>query len=115
MLENKEEVTATVFIGDQTPAPESAIWVDFLNQKTPVFSGIERIGKKLAYPVIFISVDRPKRGSYTVSGELLIEDPSSTADEEITQIHSQRRERDIRDRPHIWLWTHRRWKHKPPS
>ncbi|MCB0786185.1 MAG: hypothetical protein KDC02_18495, partial [Flavobacteriales bacterium] len=33
---------------------------------------------------------------------------------EITEIHTRRLEADIRRSPEIWLWTHRRWKHRRP-
>jgi lauroyl/myristoyl acyltransferase len=36
--------TATAFIADQTPSPERAYWMTFLNQDTPVFQGTEGLG-----------------------------------------------------------------------
>lgn len=115
MVENRSKVTATAFIADQTPNPSRAYWTTFLNQDTPVFTGTAKISKMLNYPVIYISIKRPKRGSYNMTAELLVEDPSSMTEDEISEIHTKQLEKDIRENPHIWLWTHRRWKYKKQS
>ncbi len=115
MLRDRHLNTATAFIADQTPAPERAYWMTFLNQDTPVFQGTEALSRKLGYPVIYISITRPRRGHYHMQVETLVADPKNTADGEITEIHTRRLERDIVNYPDLWLWTHRRWKHRRPS
>lgn len=115
MLRDRHLLTATAFIADQTPAPERAYWMTFLNQDTPVFLGTEALSRKLGYPVIYISISRPRRGYYRMRAETLVEDPRNTREGEITEIHTRRLERDIQEHPDLWLWTHRRWKHKRPS
>ncbi len=113
MVSAKDQTTATAFIADQTPSNKNAIWLNFLNQKTLVFAGTEKIAKKLDYPVIYVSVRRKKRGLYGIHSELLFENPGETAENEISIAHTQRLERDIQAQPEIWLWSHRRWKHQP--
>ena len=115
MISNRKEVTATAFIADQTPLPKGAYWTTFLNQDTPIFFGTAKIAKKLNYPVIYVSIKRPRRGHYEISAELLIQHPDSLSENEISERHTRRLERDIRENPHIWLWSHRRWKHKNPN
>lgn len=115
MLRDRHLLTATAFIADQTPAPERAYWMTFLNQDTPVFQGTEALSKKLGYPIVFISITRPKRGHYRMAAENLVENPKATADGEATVTHTRRLERDICAHPELWLWTHRRWKHKRPT
>jgi len=113
MVKNRDEINATAFIADQTPSnPEAAYWTNFLNQDTPIFFGTEKIAKKLNYPVIFGNVKRIKRGYYEIFLEMLAEDPKSTKDGEISEIHTRRLEEEIRKQPEIWIWSHRRWKHK---
>lgn len=112
---DKTEGFALGLIADQTPHPERAHWMTFLNQDTPVFLGAERYAQKLNYPVVFMSIQRVKRGHYTVSGELLVEDPNGYSLGEITEIHTKRLEQDILNYPDIWAWSHRRWKHKRPA
>lgn len=115
MAGNRSELTATAFIADQTPSPVSAYWMDFLNQKTPVFQGTGRIAHKFKYPVVYASVKRCKRGSYTVFLEDLCPNPENLEPEDIVARFTRRLEEDIKAMPETWLWTHKRWKHKPPA
>lgn len=111
MIRDRELLTATAFIADQTPPPERAYWMTFLNQDTPVFQGTEALSRKLGFPVVYISITRPARGHYRMAVETLVTDPRNTADGVITTSHTHRLEQDIRKYPDLWLWTHRRWKH----
>lgn len=111
MAKNRKELNATAFIADQSPPPETAYWMTFLNQDTGIFKGTEKIAKKLDLPIVYVSVKRLKRGYYMLDAELL-ETPENAAPGEITTIHTKRLEQDIIDQPETWLWTHRRWKHK---
>ncbi len=112
MVKNKNELTATAFIADQTPPRKNAYWTTFLNQDTPIFGGTAKISKKFNYPIIYISITRPQRGYYAIKSELLIENPDYLSENEISELHTRRLEKDIRQYPSIWFWVHRRWKHK---
>lgn len=114
MVKNRNEVNATAFIADQTPAPENAYWTSFLNQDTPVFWGTEKIARKMNFPVVYVSIKRHRRGRYEIFAETLFEHPKDTVDGEISEAHTRRLEKDIRQQPEIWLWSHRRWKHVRP-
>ena len=115
MAANRKEISATAFIADQTPPPENAYWTTFLNQDTPVFWGTERIARKLNYPVVYVSIQHKKRGHYELFAETICENPASTAEGEISEMHTRRLEKDIENQPENWLWSHRRWKHKRPQ
>lgn len=113
MVAHRSEVTTTAFIADQTPHNlSSAHWMNFLNQDTPVFTGTERIARKLNYPVVYAFVKKVKRGYYEINAEMLVEHPAGTSDGEITELHTRRLEKDIISQPETWLWSHRRWKRK---
>lgn len=112
MLRNRSKSTVTAFISDQTPSPENAHWMIFLNQETPVFKGTEVIAKKLDYPVVYATIKRTGRGYYKVFAEVLVEHPKETKEDYITELHTRRLEQDIINWPEIWIWSHRRWKHK---
>jgi KDO2-lipid IV(A) lauroyltransferase len=115
MLKNRGELNATAFIADQSPLPDRAYWMHFMNQDTPVFLGIEKIALKIRYPIVYITIRRVKRGHYNVFAER-IELPSQLQKTgTITEIHTRRLEADIRSQPENWLWTHRRWKHERPQ
>lgn len=112
MVAKRNEVSATAFIADQTPSPEGAYWTTFLNQDTPVFTGTERIAKKMEYPIVYACIKRVKRGYYQIEAEVLCMNPKETKDGEISEMHTRRLEKDIIAQPEVWLWSHRRWKHK---
>lgn len=115
MVKFRDELNATAFIADQTPAPESAHWMTFMNQDTGVFLGTEKIARKMNYPVVYATVKRIRRGYYEIHAETLFENPKETTDGEITIAHTRKLEKDIRECPELWLWSHRRWKHKRPA
>jgi len=114
MLKNRNTLTATAFIADQSPLPENAYWMEFLNQDTPVFLGIEKISLKIRFPIVYITIRRVKRGYYLVFAERIELPLNLQKSGTTTEIHTRRLEADIRSQPENWLWTHRRWKHKRP-
>ncbi len=114
MVANRNQTTATAFIADQTATADNAYWTTFLNQDTAVFTGPEKLAKKFNYPVVFMNIKRIKRGYYEIYPELLIADSKNTADNEILEKFTNRLEKEILLDPSIWLWSHRRWKHKKP-
>jgi len=115
MIEFKNELTFTVLASDQTPTREDAkYFTTFLNQQTAVFLGIEKLTKVVDCVVIFYRIDVVKRGYYTYTFVPLVEEPKETKPYEITEIHVKYLESLINEKPEYWLWSHRRWKIKPP-
>lgn len=112
MVANRKEITATALIADQTASPLGSHWMTFLHQDTPVHLGPEKLAKKFNYPVVFMNVKRPKRGYYEVVPELLFDKPQEANDNEILEKFMKRLESEIKINPSIWLWSHKRWKHK---
>ncbi|MGD1845970.1 MAG: lysophospholipid acyltransferase family protein [Salibacteraceae bacterium] len=112
MVRDKAELNATAFIADQTPSRRGAHWMQFLNQDTPVFTGTGKIAHKMKYPVVYAGVRRTKRGHYEIELEDLVPNPAEVDPVEILERFNRRLEKDIKELPEIWLWTHRRWKHK---
>ena len=110
----KNEITISVLASDQTPnMHEINYFTTFLNQQTAVFLGIEKIAKMVDSVVMFYRIDVVKRGYYTYTLVPLIEHPKETAQYEITNAHVAYLDKQIKDTPQYWLWSHRRWKYKP--
>lgn len=113
---NKKTLNVTALIADQTPSDwKTGFWLNFLNQETLVFTGPEKMAKMFDYPVVYIKVDRVKRGHYEIKPTLLFDRPKETEEEQITRAFNKMLEEDIRKQPETWLWSHRRWKHKKPN
>jgi KDO2-lipid IV(A) lauroyltransferase len=107
-------LTNTVFAADQTPAHlEAQILIDFLNQKTLVFYGLEKAAKATNYPVIFCDLKRVKRGYYAGDFKLITENPAEEPENAITQKYFSLLEDTINQEPAYWLWSHKRWKNSP--
>jgi KDO2-lipid IV(A) lauroyltransferase len=108
----------TIFLmaADQNPAKaKNTYWVDFLGQKTAFLHGPEKHAKRLNLPIVYIDIIRKKRGFYTIFLTEIIKNPSEYDEGEITQVYATKVEEMIRRYPPNWLWSHRRWKHKPPQ
>lgn len=103
----------TVFGFDQSPHRASkAVWVNFLGRDTAAQFGPERYSKKHDLPVVYGHLDRTKRGYYSIKYELVTDTPNSFEHGKLLQKLYDILEKDVRQKPHLWLWTHKRWKHK---
>tara|TARA_R110002072_G_scaffold39108_4_gene112632 strand:+ start:1737 stop:2594 length:858 start_codon:yes stop_codon:yes gene_type:complete len=112
MLNNKAKAPLYVFMADQSPHKGKIKYRSpFLNRNTPVHLGVENLSKKCNLAVIFIEVERVKRGFYEVEAKLLFDKPNESPEHEITDTHVQALEKLIRKKPEDWLWSHKRWKH----
>lgn len=113
-VEYKDKAHSSVFLIDQTPTRQgSDYFIDFLNQPTLVFKGIEKIAQKTNYPVIYCHIDRVKRGYYAAEFTTLAENPQNSKENELTIQLNKFLEDIIKNKPELWLWSHKRWKHKP--
>ncbi|MCA1762867.1 MAG: lysophospholipid acyltransferase family protein, partial [Flavobacteriales bacterium] len=110
------EITMTYFLADQSPMrSEIKYWTTFLNRETGVYLGAEQVAKKLDMAVVFMDIRKVKRGRYEVEFQLLSKNPKENPEFEITEMHVRALENRIKEDPAWWLWSHRRWKHKPPE
>ena len=112
--ENKDQPTLFIMAADQSPSRvSSAYWFNFLGRPTAFLHGPEKHARNNDSPVIFAEIERVKRGYYELTLSVLAEKPSELDAGEITSRYAQKMEGCIRKHPSDWLWSHRRWKHKP--
>ncbi len=113
MLEHKQGNKLYMFMADQSPHhAKIKYWIPFLNQETPVHIGAEKLSKMLDLAVVFIDIQRVKRGYYEISAQTLFDNPKDTAEHEITDKYFEVLEKIIQKKPENWLWSHKRWKYK---
>ncbi len=99
------------FIADQLPKMEAMNhWLTFLNQDTAVFTGAEKIARRVKASVFYLHMERVSRGKYVARFELMCEDASLLPENELTNEYFRLAEKDICNDPASWLWTHKRWK-----
>jgi len=102
-----------IMAADQSPTNlEESYWFDFLNHYTAWLHGPEKYARKYNWPVIYVDIQKVKRGFYELKLVLLTEDPFSVPEGEITRLYAQHLEKSILQEPAFWLWSHKRWKHK---
>ena len=107
------ELTINGFISDQSPKVEKAHhWGDFMGVKVPIHTGAEMLAKKLDMAVVFFAVKKIKRGYYETTFKTLCIDPNEFKDYEITDMFIKLVEKQIKEAPEYYLWTHKRWKHR---
>jgi len=99
-------------VADQCPGNmQTPYWIDFLGRPTPFASGPEKAARNAHLPVVFASIDKPRRGYYHGTVKLACMDAAELPEGELTTMYVRYLESVIRTRPDMWLWSHRRWKH----
>lgn len=98
-------------IADQVPLWWNIhYWTQFMNRKTPVFTGSERIARKMDTGVWFLNVTRKRRGYYRCDMQPMFSHTADLPEFAVTEKYMRMLEDNIRQRPELWLWTHNRWK-----
>lgn len=114
VLSRKKEGIRNIcgYISDQGPKWKNIhLWLPFLNHEhTPVFTGGERIMRKMNNAVFYVEMSRPKRGYYTATYKLITRTPNALEPDGITRRFFQMLEQTIRREPVYYLWSHNRWK-----
>lgn len=108
---NKGISTIFGYIYDQGPKYRNIhLWLRFMNQDTGVFTGAERVMRKLDNAVFYLDMTRPKRGYYKCTFKLITRHPKELPEQELTRRFFAMLEATIRRAPEYYLWTHNRWK-----
>lgn len=99
------------FMADQTPSFHNIhYWSTFMNQESAVFTGVERIAKQTGFAVVYLDMEKVKRGHYKGTVKLISDKPQDAPEFYITETYIREMERTILRNPAYWLWTHKRWK-----
>lgn len=101
------------FASDQSPKKNKATyWNNFLNNLVPFHTGAEIIAKKYDMAVVYMNVEKVKRGYYLASFELITDKPTKHKDFKITEDFIKLLENQILKAPEYYTWTHNRFKHR---
>ncbi len=100
------------FLSDQTPhSSRVQFGLEFLNQKTPAFTGYNRIPGKENMIFCYAEIIKIKRGKYHIHFiEMHPENETFEGEELVVKFHKML-EKTIRKHPENWLWTHKKWKY----
>jgi KDO2-lipid IV(A) lauroyltransferase len=89
---------------------EKAFWIHFLNHNIPFLHGMEKHARLNNLPVIYIDIQRVKRGYYTVELSVLSNNPIDLVGGALTEMYAGKLESIVLKKPENWLWSHRRFK-----
>lgn len=107
----KDTPTAYIMAADQSPSnARKSYWVDFLGRDTAFLHGPEYYAKKYDIPLVFVDIQRVKRGHYELTLSILADNPTELEDAEITRRYARMLESQIHKKAENWLWSHKRWK-----
>ncbi len=96
---------------DQRPYASSManVEVDFMGRRVWSMTGAAALARKFQMPVLYQSMRRESRGHYKIRYTPLCADASQIPVEALMQQYYVLLERDLRDQPSNYLWTHRRF------
>lgn len=102
-----------MFVADQTPhSSEVTYGLNFLNQKTPVFVGYDKLSTRMDLAFVFCEMKKVKRGYYQINYHRIYPDGEKFIEHEVVKKFHHLLENTINKRPDNYLWSHRRWKYQ---
>jgi KDO2-lipid IV(A) lauroyltransferase len=102
-----------VLLSDQSPKlRKTHYWAKFMGIKVPVHTGAEMLSKKFDLAFVNYKTTKIKRGYYQIEFELISETPKEVENYELTDQYLKITETYIREQPELYLWSHKRFKHK---
>lgn len=115
-FQNQGEVMVSGFLSDQRPGRnQDKYWTSFMNQQTPVQTGMERIARRMGNSVIYLDIQKVKRGYYVGKFFLITPDASEEIENSVIEKYIRKLEESVMREPAYYLWSHDRWKFKKPQ
>ncbi|ASW73353.1 lipid A biosynthesis acyltransferase [Chryseobacterium piperi] len=102
-----------MFVADQSPHVSHVNYgLNFLNQKTPVFIGYDKLATRMDLAFIYCEMKKVKRGFYQVNYHRIYPDGEKFVEHEVVKKFHKLLENTLHKRPDNYLWSHRRWKYQ---
>ncbi len=112
----QDRPVSVLVLSDQAPADgRKSYWMEFLHQSTPILFGVEQMANEFDLTVVYFTMNKIKRGQYSIEFQVLTDDPKSLPYGVLTEKHVQLLEESIIEQPCNWLWSHKRWKRSIPE
>lgn len=115
-IKNNQKLNIQAMYGllsDQSPQlSKTFYWREFFGVKVPIHSGAEMLAKRFDMNMVYIETKKIKRGYYETSFSLITDDAKKYPNYELTDIFIEKVEKQIRNQPEYYFWTHKRFKHR---
>lgn len=102
-------------VADQSPAGNEKSWyfTSFMGiDGTPVFTGPEKIARKLDAVFLYVDMRKNGCGRYSIEFSTLCEHSREMPENSLIDMYLRKTEEVIRNKPEYWMWSHRRWKRR---
>ncbi len=106
-----EKIMVIGFLSDQRAPLENSYVTTFLNQKTHVFTGLERIARQFGFAVVYLDIKKVKRGHYIGDFSVITYDAKLEEENAVLEKYMEKLEETIKYDPAYYLWSHNKWKH----
>lgn len=101
-----------LFLSDQTPLLRPGLhWEKFMGVEVPVHMGAEALARKLDMNILYIHIDKVKRGYYRSTFKEITNDIKIEPKYQPTRNFLNLVEEQINKAPEYYFWTHKRWKY----
>jgi len=103
-------------VSDQSPMiKKTKHWHTFFGREVPIHTGAEELARTYGMGIIYLSIRKIRRGYYAASFETFQPQVEGSSNYSIMEAYMQKVELEIKEQPHTYLWTHRRFKHAKKS
>ena len=111
-LAHRNQKFVYIFLTDQYPYSGAAKHDvgKFMNQDTVTMTGGAALASKLGMSVCYLRFKCVERGRYSLELVPLCSNAAEYTPERIMEMYYTELEKDIREQPWNYLWTHKRWK-----
>jgi len=111
LLRRRKQPRAIAMVADQDPTLAAVRHTTrFFGHETNFFMGPEAIARAAQCAVMYVAIERTRRGHYRIELEPLVEAGEDLPTGGIIDRFVARSEAQIRAHPSDWLWAYRRWK-----
>lgn len=104
LLNKKNQSHTLMFVSDQVPKEKNhGKRIEFLNQSTLFHEGAEKTSRLIKSDVFYVEMIKNKKGYYSVYIKPI-------KSKKVTYTYAKLLEKNIKQNPANWLWSHNRWK-----
>ncbi len=113
LVRTLSEGGTVAFLADQFAQWDKDPWISFFGRETPTYEAPAALALKFNAPIFYAFAERNSNGTYHAPIQPIAMDHlayNRSGIEELTKLHVQILEEQVRKRPELWSWQHRRWR-----
>ncbi|EAQ97036.1 lysophospholipid acyltransferase family protein [Congregibacter litoralis] len=113
LLQRRREPRLVGLIADQAGNTQQGYWTTFMHRPAAFYRGAQKISGALNTPVVFAQCSTVGATQYQIEFIEMGVTRALNEEDQIVREFVAHAERSIREQPHTYLWSNRRWKQVP--